>query len=93
MHNSGANFDLMAVHTPIVLIPALPNGARHDVFRDGPRRAPWLLHCFQCVPAVVVCAGLMSHWRHILESSPLQDPGRPGAASEFASKKDRPCQR
>lgn len=86
IQNSGANLDLMAVHTPIVLIPALPRGARHDVFRDGPRRDPLLLHCFQCVPAVVVCAGLMSHARHILESSPPQDPRRPEAASEFAAR-------
>ena len=86
IQNSGANLDLMAVHTPIVLIPALPHGARHDVFRDGPLRVPLLLHCFQCVLAVVVCAGLMSHARHILESSPPQDPRRPEAASEFAAR-------
>ena len=36
--------------------------------------------------AVVVCAGLMSHGRHILESSPPQDPRRPEAASEFAAR-------
>ena len=84
--HSGANLDLMAVHTPIVLIPAPPRGARHDVFRDGPRRDPLLLHCFQCVLVVVVCAGLMSHARHILESSPPQDPRRPEDASELAAR-------
>ncbi len=84
LQNSGANLDLMAVHTPIVLIPVLPNGARHDVFRDLPRHAPWLLLCFQDVLAVVVCARLMA--RHILESIPPQDPRRPGTASEFAAR-------
>ena len=50
---------MMAVRAPIVLIPGLPNSARHDVLRRGTRCAPWLLHVLEGVPGVVVCAGRM----------------------------------
>ena len=62
--NFGANLDMMAVHAPIVLIPGLPNSARHDVLRRGTRCAPWLLHVLEGVPGVVVRAARMINGNH-----------------------------
>ena len=87
--NSGANLGMMAVHAPIVLIPALPNSARHDVLCRGTRCAPWLLHVLEGVLVVVACAGrMMTHDNHA-GIKPTPKSTMPGTtASEFAT---RPC--
>ena len=84
--NFGANLDMMAVHAPIVLIPGLPNSARHDVLRRGTRCAPWLLHVHEGVLVVVVCAGRMINGNHagIKPTPKSMTPGT--TASEFATR-------
>ena len=87
--NSGANLGMMAVHAPIVLIPALPNSARHDVLRRGTRCTPWLLHVLEGVLVVVARAGRMMINGNHAGIKPNPKSTMPGTtASEFAT---RPC--
>ena len=85
--NFGANLDMMAVHAPIVLIPGLPNSARHDVLRRGTRCAPWLLHVLEGVPVVVACAaGMTISGNHAGIKANPQNPRCPGRLhSDFAT--------
>ena len=78
---------MVAVHTPIVLLPAPPRCARHDVFRSGTRHGTWLIHTLECVPAIVICADQMGCPKILARhSGAAKAPRCPGPASKLATR-------